>query len=359
MRLKRLLQYIPITMAIILINIVTVIIVNQLDSEYYKAKQAESIVQTETIARFEVESSDILLNRIQANKQNLPDVTFVVEYYQNIPDNPLNQVYIIWNQKDQEIPLPIRHIIKPTEIANRNRSYVGNKVWYNLSTENKKGLSINTKEFSIAGIAGEKGVNYGLFDESIIIFGEMIDSEYTSRIPQNYAGSLYIMSQNTEIINQFQNVLSIASAAEITASLAYSDYADKYLQNESAFSGFVLRQVMPLYIIVAITVGIMTYFLIEQQRYKFLVMKVVGATNREILKQIIIIICILYFLIMSITIGIQRGSVIFDLPFLAKIRNNFYGILFFQTAFFIAIYTIFTMIGVYKNQPANFLKEKK
>lgn len=359
MKLKRIVKYIPITLSIILLNIVTIIVLNNIDSQYYSVKQAENIVQTETIASFEVSSSDVLLSKIQQNQKDLPEVAFVVEYYQNIPENPLNQVYIIWNQENQEVPLPIRHVIKFEDHTKVNRAYVGNKVWNSLSSENKEKLTINTQEFSITAIAGEKGVNYGLFDQSVIIFGEMIDAEYTSRIPQDYSGSLYVMSSDLETIKQFQDVLSIESTADMTTGLDYSGYADKYSQMEASIGRRVAKEVMPLYVIVGITVGIMTFFLIERQRYKFLVMKVVGATNAIILKQIMTTDYILYVLIMSITIGIQAFSIIFDLPFLSKIRTDFYGILFFQTAVFIALYTIFTMIGVYKNQPANFLKEKK
>lgn len=356
MSMGRAKKFIPLILVLVLLNIVTIIILQKVNPWYFIENQSEFVTKKANTAYFEIEESDVLLRNIYKHRQQLPAVSFIVEYYQNIPGHPINDVLVVWENTPNSVKFPLRTIKSAVKMSEPNRAYIGKKVWKGLSKDQQNLFEINNKVFPITAILGEKGVNSGRFDETILIFGEALDSEYLSRLPQKYSASLYILSEDTIVVEQFRKILKITDEAKYVKNLDVPFYLEEHTMKSTLFYRRIFMNMVISYIIVGITIFVLAYALHIRMRHEMLVMKALGATTSQLIARVLASSFMMYILSICITLVLQQLTIILDLPFLGKVQPEYLTILFVQTMLFLTAYSLLTINRVLKIQPALFLQ---
>ncbi|MGL5041957.1 MAG: hypothetical protein ACRC6X_02490 [Culicoidibacterales bacterium] len=357
MRRRRLWQYMPLLLALFLLNGTTMMLLSQLGEQSFYLEHGESVTNGQNIASFQVSNSGVLLESIVQHREQLPQVPFAVEYYQNVPQNPLIPIYVIWQQPDMKFTVPLRRVLQPQQLE--SGVIVGKKVWDNLLEVNKKQVIINNTPFTITAIAGEKGVSTGYFDEAVVLSGESITTDYLSRLPQNYTGILYVYTEQKNHLELFASILDLKYPAEQSTGFSFMGTAEQGKNHREAIYRGGVKRLLPVYIIVLITVLVLVLFLIEQQGYRWIVFKAMGATNGGVMLHIVKIGAAIFTLSVAVPLMLQQVSVSLDLIFFEQIRVTAIVLLQAQTLVFVSLYALLTTRGVYKHQPAQFLQAKK
>ncbi|AQY49613.1 hypothetical protein UE46_00050 [Listeria weihenstephanensis] len=194
---------------------------------------------------------------------------------------------------------------------------------------NKERIDINGIMYKVIGTLGAKGVINGSFDASIVIpYEAYVPDEYSYTSAANNI-SVYGTNNNDAVIKivqpYFKNYQEGVDVVQILNM--------KTKDSETLMIG-MKNFLFSMFIMLFISVIMLSYFWIEEHRMEFAVRKLVGSTNLSLfwrtLKEMIVI-ALLAFAIGSC---VHMLAIFFDLPFLNQVRLNFYPIFLIYSILF-------------------------
>lgn len=334
---RRFLKYSPLLISITLLNLVTIIEMGHNDSLYFYGKQADEVTQRENMHIYTIDHADRVIQSIYQYQAQLQSegVSFLVKYHQNIPNNPLNQVYLFW-EGDHPIQFPM---LFETGVQQQDSLLVGKRAFQRLELKNKQLLTINQKPLHIQGVMGVKGVIRSFFDESVIVPGHIIDEAYVSRIPQNRTAVVYILTEDIAVSERMIGLLDMEIKDMVSSTSFDNGFTSaKNVMPDNKFLAYLFPKLFGRYVISVITLIMIIKFVTQRDEYGLLVQKMLGATTRVLFKEVLGTMILFSGFSGSLTLLLYLVSLYFDLPFLPKIRPMGYYILIGQTLIFPILY---------------------
>jgi len=316
----RLSRYKWLFLIILLLHIVTLNFLASNDYFYFQLKQARNVHPDGAYSSVELPYANEVIQNLIEKKAELSEYNFFIEYYQNIPNNPLNAVYITWNTSADVFSFPIeKNVLGDTD---RPTVHVGKNVYARL-TDSKEELEINQKKFLIQDVLGEKGVRLGAFDRVVVIDSKDIDKEYAMFIPQNRYVTLHFLNNNENTVETLLQQLDLSIDArelEVTQGLFIETMASERTPSNLKMGLMAINGLGSLFLIVGIAVIIIGGYFVEQIQYDNIVKRALGVSDLHIIYSFIRNMTLMMGALFVAIVVIQQISIYFDLGILYKTR---------------------------------------
>ncbi|ELY8693427.1 ABC transporter permease [Listeria monocytogenes] len=333
---------------LILIYIFSVQFISLNDRMYFVSKQRDALHKQEAI------SVDYLTNRQLELKEN---IQLKQEMFQKIRgiyktvmlteevdvENIQREIIFVPKQDLKELQFPVFNK-RPGKGA-----WVGKNVIKELADKNS--IEVNGEKIKIIGILGEKGVTNGTFDASIVLPYE----DYAYLGDNALSGTISVFDSLATIPDLQEEITSFFS--ENIESTDINDILRMKTSDIEKIEAEMLSFLGTMFLLLGISLILLTFFWLEEHRYEYAIRKLVGATNMTLLKENMMEM----FRLVSLTIGIATIlhliSIYMDFPFLNQIRFIFYILIISLFCLFGCLVAITTLYYFRKVAAIDIMKE--
>ncbi|GBU11040.1 hypothetical protein AwErysi_06560 [Erysipelotrichaceae bacterium] len=243
-------------------------------------EQAAGVSSGKQMVEYSFQDSIEMVEKIQKTRESTNDRAFLLYYTQNILHNPLNDVYLMWETDSPFFTIPQQ---KKDISSVMPSAIIGKQIYSNLSKNEQEGMLINGEHFTFSGVAGEKSVYSGFFDEALILNAASMDSAFISRMPQNISGYLYIQAEGEISLEELEKILEVNVEERIRGTSLFMEELEYTGNLDVKLPAIVATEMSFLYFSIGLSLIICIDFLQLRQRNYIHVLKLLGASNRKLI----------------------------------------------------------------------------